>query len=278
MVPMISHTASRGVALLAAFAIALAVGLALTMPTQAFADDAALTVSTLADDNATIVKTKTSYTWVKAGKKLFSWGNYEKKKLNGTLRPRETMSLYNLGWDYAKDDYSKPANLKSSNASIIKPVVKIKYGYTKYVSKKFGNATVTFTLNYTNEKGKAITEKVTEKHKVVKYACPIASFKIGSKDYTAKFKKVPQARAKSALEGKLAVKAAKGWTIKKIRQVNSAITSGEFVPQKKLSNGSNVKIAKDDSSAIEVICYNKKGAYYSSVILTPNFLYETIAG
>ena len=275
---MVTRTASRGIAALAALAIALLVGLALAMPTQAFADDAPLTIGTFDDGDAVVKNTKMSYTWIKAGKKVYEWGNYNKKAVNGTLRLREMMSQYIQGWDFATEAYPTISSLKSSNPSIIKPAFKSKYGYIKYTSKKFGTATVTYTMSYTDEDGQAVIENVTEKHKVVKYASPIKLFKVGSKNYTAKFKKTPQVNAKNALTGKISVKAAKGWTIKKIRRVDTKATSGEFVPQKKLKNGSKVNIKKSDEKALEVICYNKSGKYYSSVILCPNFTYGIIAG
>lgn len=275
---MISRTASRGIATLAALAIALIAGLALSMPAQAFADDAPLTVSTLDDGDAKVIDTTASYTWVKAGKKLYQWDGYSKKAFNGTLQPREMMFHYISAWDFAKDDYAAITNLKSSNPNIIKPALKAKFGYIKYTSKKLGTATVTYTISYTDENGQAIIENVTETHKIVKYKRPVKTIKVGSKNYTAKFKTTPQVNAKSSISGKLTVKPTKGWTIKKIRRVDSSMTSGEFVPQKKLKNGSKVNIKKSDTKALEVICYNKSGKYYSSVVLCPNFTYGIIAG
>ena len=94
-----------------------------------------------------------SYTWIKAGKKVYEWGNYNKKAVNGTLRLREMMSQYIQGWDFATEAYPTISSLKSSNPSIIKPAFKSKYGYIKYTSKKFGTATVTYTMSYTDENG-----------------------------------------------------------------------------------------------------------------------------
>lgn len=96
--------------------------------------------------------------------------------------------------------------------------------------------------------------------------------------YASKFKSAPQVKAKSALKGKVSVKAAKGWKVVKIRRVDSNVTSGEFPPQKALKNGSKVNIKKNAKSALEVICYNRAGKYYESVVLGPNFTYGYIYG
>ena len=274
---MIEKVVSRRISMLAALAIALMVGFALAMPAQALANDTALTVGTQADEVIT-KDTAKSYTWVKAGKKLYQWSNYDKKIVNGTLKPRETMTLYFSPTEPTSDEKVKITNVASSNKNVISAKAVAKSWYMKYTSKKNGTAVVTYTMTYTNADGQKVVENVTETHKIVKYVRPIKTFKVGSKNYAAKFKSTPQVNAKSALSGKLTVKAASGWKVKKIRQVNSAITSGEFVPQKKLKNGAKVNIKKSAQSAIEVICYNTKGKYYSSVVLGPNFTYSTIAG
>ena len=275
---MASHALSKGLAALAALALALMIGASLALPAQALASEPSLAVGTQSDEVKTINTTKT-VTWVKAGKKLYQWANYEKKPVNGTLRLREGMSLYFETTDSMGDDKISITNVTTSNKSIINPKAVAKYYYMKYTSKKFGTATVTYTMSYTNDAGEAVIENVTENHRVAKYVRPVKSFKIGSKNYAGKFKSTPQVNAKSALKGKISVKPAAGWTIKKIRKVNSKMTSGELIPQKKLANNkSKVNIGKSAESAIEVICYNKAKKYYSSVILTPNFTYTTIAG
>ena len=275
---MTAQMASRKLAAVAALTIALMMGLALALPAQALADETALTAGSQADDGAKVINTAKSYTWVKVGKKVYQWGNYSKKIANGTLSPREVMSTYFEPSDTMDGDKLSITNVTTSDASIINPKAVTKYFYMKYTSKKTGTATVTYTMGYTNDSGDAVVENVTETHKVVKYTRPIKSFKVGGKNYASKFKKTPQVNAKSSLSGKVAVKAASGWKVKKIRQVNSRFASGEGIPQKKLKNGGKVNIGKSDSSAIEVICYNTKGKYYSSVVLAPNFTYGSIAG
>ena len=275
---MASHAVSKRLATLAALALALIVGVALALPAQAHASEPSLAAGTQSDEVKTINTTKT-VTWVKAGKKLYQWSNYEKKAANGTLRLREGMSGYLETADPMSGDKIKITNVATSNKSVINPKAVVKYYYMKYTSKKYGTATVTYTMSYTNEDGDAVIENVTENHRVAKYVRPVKSFKIGSTNYAAKFKSTPHVNAKSALKGKVSVKPAAGWTIKKIRKVNSKITSGEFIPQKKLSNNkSKVNIGKNAGSTIEVICYHKTKKYYSSVILMPNFTYPTIAG
>ena len=257
--------------------LALAVGVSGLFATSAYAiDDTALQP---ASTKASITK-KTTKTliWVKEGKEWYSWGNYEKNIKNGTLKPRETMTSY-VETAYTTDGSSVTlSKLKSSNKKVIKPKYSKKYGYLTYSAKKAGKAKVTYTLKYTNKKGKKVTEKVTEKHIVVRYANPLQSFKVGSTEIVSKFDESSQYNAKKGFSGEITVKAAPGWKAVKMRQVNSAIVSGEWVPQKRLPNGSEVKIKKSDKKAIEVICYNKAGKYYESVILAPNFKYGVVYG
>ena len=223
------------------------------------------------------ITTNRTFTWVKVGKQLYQWSNYQKAAKNGTLKPRETSTSY-FEFKGGCQKLISVSTPKSSKSTIIaaKPITK--YDYMKYNLKKVGSATITYVIKYVNDAGTTVTNKFVEKHRITHYSNPLSMLKVGSTDYAAKLKSAPQYVTKKAISGKVVARAAKGWKLMKIRRVNSAIQSGEYVPQKQVKNGTSVNIKKKKKSVLEVICYNTKLKYYESVILSPSFKYSVIYG
>jgi hypothetical protein len=220
-----------------------------------------LAVSCLVPGQALAASTTVKYTWIKAGKKVYEWAEYDRSPKNGTLVRRP----YAYGW--IPGEYPLAiSGLRNSNSAVLGVDASAagEVGWLKYKLKKTGSATLTYRL--TKSGGQPSSKTVTERHKIVSYKNPVKTFKVGSKNYASKLKKKPTHNVKGAISGKVRVKAASGWKIVKIRKVKSDFLSGELASQKKVKNGGKVSIARG-SGALEVICYNKKGKYYSSVIL-----------
>ena len=108
---------------------------------------------------------------------------------------------------------SQIKNLKSSNKSMKVSAHAAASGYIRVEYSKPGKTTITFTA-----KGKKLRTTFTVK----KYANPVATLKIGSKNYTSKFNKSKYTyTSKKISKQTLNIKAKKGWTIKNVYVYNS---------------------------------------------------------
>lgn len=98
-------------------------------------------------------------------------------------------------------------NLKSSNSSVVR--VQAKPGFVRaYFHKKAGSATISCKVN-----GVSISTKLTVK----KYVSPVASFKVGSKNFTGKFNGKVEYNwyhTSSEKNKTITVKAKSGWYIR----------------------------------------------------------------
>lgn len=144
--------------------------------------------------------------------------------------------------------------------------------------KDFGSAKVTCKVKGTDyETQKKVKRKYITNYRVFKYQNPVASFKVGKVDYAKKFNKDAQYFIKKSISGKVSVKAEKGWKISQIRKVNGSL-SGGIGDWKKVKNGSKVSLKKG-KHALEVVLYNKKEKYYTSVVICPGMtLFNVVAG
>ena len=140
---------------------------------------------------------------------------------------------------------SAVTKLKSSNKSVAK-VSKFTYDDDVYVSIKPikpGTAKVTFNVKH---EGKTIKAKVNVI--VRKYVNPLKSFKIGSTNYTSKFKKTGHISVKKALKGKLKIKLKAGYVISEIN-VYSWSGGGNM---KSVKNNKTVKVPKGSTLSLQV--------------------------
>ena len=153
-------------------------------------------------------------------------------------------------------NYYDLKQVKSTKSSVLSPSIWSDYidedsesegyadGCIEYIIKKSGKAQLKYTY-----KGK----KHVISYVVRKYTNPLASLKIGSKQYVKRFKHYSQSRDSSRMSftGKIRVKAAKGWKINRIEAWDS---SGSFVEdwygndtfggsKRTVKNGSKVKNA-----------------------------------
>ena len=109
------------------------------------------------------------------------------------------------------------------------------YDKTYYVHiepKKPGKASVSF-----NYKWKGKTTKYNFTFVIKKYVCPVASFKIGSKEYASAFKTDFKKNVTKTVSGKVSVKAKKGWKLLDI----GYWTNSKY---KEIKNGAKVKVSK----------------------------------
>ncbi len=148
-----------------------------------------------------------------------------------------------------KSSKSKVAVLKKEKAE------NIAHYYIKI--KKPGKTTITFKAK---AKGSKKYVKKTIKVKAPnKYVRPVASLKIGKKNYASKFTKYDSFGSTKPLKGKVNIKAKKGWKVKSIRYWNSDTNK-----EKKIKNKSKVNI----DNGFLVITFKKNGKkFYESLIL-----------
>ena len=122
------------------------------------------------------------------------------------------------------------ADLKSSNEKVI-TAESVYYATGSEIVltlKKSGKSTITYTYDGV----KHVVDYI-----VKKYANPVSKFKVGTKNYASTFKKKSTYTASAGLlQGKLNVKAAKNWKLKKVDIAKPG--SNRFTKSK---NGANVK-------------------------------------
>ena len=106
--------------------------------------------------------------------------------------------------------------------------------YIEIEPRKPGKASCSFKYTY---KGK--TRKYTFSFNIQKYVCPVASFKIGSKNFTSAYKTDFKHNVTKKVSGKVSVKAKKGW---KISNMSFSDSKGNY---KAIKNGTKVAISKN---------------------------------
>ena len=149
---------------------------------------------------------------------------------------------------YESPDKKKISSVKSSNKKVL--TVKLqKNGMLKLTKKKPGKAKVTYKLA-----GKKKTANVV----LHKYQNPLKTFKIGSKDYAAKFNKRCEYYPSQITPGKLVVKPARNWVVKQIYIAgdnHERRVKGEYM-------------LNSEQNYISVYLVNKKTKVEASVLLT----------
>lgn len=157
----------------------------------------------------------------------------------------------------------KKITMTSSNKKVAKPINGIAsadFPYPHFQCGKAGTTTLKIKI-----KKKSGTKTYKMKLKVVKYKNPVAKFKLSGKNYAKKFKKSIYADVQRPnAKDKVAVKAAKGWKIKKI--VHFYVSGDKYI-EKKIKNGSKVKW-KTDFDSIMVTLVNKKKGLTENITLS----------
>ena len=131
--------------------------------------------------------------------------------------------------------------IKSSFKTKGSAAAKIDFNYSKnektyYINiqpKKPGKALVSFKYKW---KGK--TKKYTFIIQIRKYVNPVKTFKVGSENYAAAFKKDFKKYINKKISGKVNVKAKKGWTLTSL----SFSSGGDY---KDIKNGTKVTLKKN---------------------------------
>lgn len=123
------------------------------------------------------------------------------------------------------------------------------YDILSMTGKKAGTTTVSFKMKV-NGTWKSYSVKVT----VRKYENPFSSIKIGSKNYTSKFKNSRVLISKSNLKGKLSIKLKSGW---KLEVIYKYTPNGAT----KLKNNQSVTLKKNDGSKLMILLKNTKQNY-----------------
>ena len=187
-------------------------------------------------------------------------GQYEAKTLQACLTKPVITYRYQLT---PKGTYKK----KSLKITSGKGVATIKYGkqfgneVLVIKPKKLGKITVQFTCT---KDGKAKTYKQT--FRIIKNVNPVASLKIGSVDYAAKFDKTFRIKVNKNLSGKLTVKPAKGWKILNIYRTKVKSNAPIMV-----KNNQKITLPKNTLLAVTLtkngktksVIISHKQAYYS---------------
>ena len=138
-------------------------------------------------------------------------------------------------------------NLKTSKKSVAKVFKDVPDGKTAAVAilpKKAGTTTITFKVKYNGKTIKGKTKFIARK-----YSSPLKSFKVGSKNFTSKFKKTGHLQVDKALKGKLSIKLKSGY---KISQMSIySWSGGSFVKEPK--NNKSVNVPKGKTLSVQVI-------------------------
>lgn len=153
-------------------------------------------------------------------------------------------------------------NLKSSNTKVLKASWNSNDGELVMLRlRKAGKAVVSFNVVY-NGQTTSLKSTITVK----KYQRPCATFKVGSKNYSSKFKKNSyyMTSHKNTPKNKVTVKAAKGWRLDGIWY-----SKLDGTDDKRIKNNSRVRFSAKKGQ--EVMIYagfiNKKTKEYQTVIL-----------
>ncbi len=137
--------------------------------------------------------------------------------------------------------------LKTSKKSVAKVFKDVPDGSTAAVAilpKKAGTTTITFNVKYNGKTIKAKTKFIARK-----YTSPLKSFKVGSKNFTSKFKKTGHLHVDQALKGKLSIKLKPGYKINHI-SIYSWSGGGSV---KEPKNNKTVKVPKGKTLSLQVI-------------------------
>lgn len=191
------------------------------------------------------------------------------------LKSNWTMDGKNGGVLAFKSDWTfKMKKCKSSN----KKIAKVKFDsssdgmppcYTVLINKK-GKAKLTVYAKPTGSK-KAY-KKYVIKITAYEYINPAKSFKIGSRNFAGKFKKVDWCDYEGKnLTGKLSIKTKKGWQLKSI-SLGNYTDAQKFVEKEhlgktvKIKNGSVITLT-GETPELRVTYYNKKKKYDVTQVL-----------
>lgn len=172
------------------------------------------------------------------------------KKVTPVYYPKAPSSDYNLFWIADDKEWTiSMKSVKSSNKKVA--VLKHKYGTYWVKVKKAGKATLIFKAKAV---GSSKYVKKTVKVTATKYEAVIKSLKIGSKDYSKKFKKVGDYYRAAPFKGKLNIKLKKGWKVDAIYFYDDSTEK-----TKKIKNKAKVRLDAGDSLSFVF----KKGKKYS---------------
>lgn len=209
--------------------------------------------------------------------KAWAGGQPDSPRLEDLTHKTYTISYKGKGVDSGYRQYQsvkayskKISNAKSSDTSVATVEVqafkangKRFYVLGVYV-KKTGTTNISFKWG---------SKAYTVKYKVVPYANPVKSIKIGSKDFTKKFApkaltwgsdSVMAGTSANSYSGKVVIKPAKGWTVKRIWcWKNASSTSPKFVKNgAKVSSVKSVWISMTKGSQMELLYIYAGGKYF----------------
>ena len=159
----------------------------------------------------------------------------------------------------------KVSKVKSSNSKALK-VSTLKsdmdFSLLKFTPKRAGTSTVSFTA-----KTKSKTYTYTSKVKVVKYQNPFKTLKIGSKNYTSKFKNTDYPgwafASSDKIKGRLNITAKKGWKVSKIELVNLSTRKA-----KKIKNKTKIDMSKKGVDRLDITMKNSKTGVTHKIMIT----------
>ena len=190
---------------------------------------------------------------------------YAYAKSQSIANLKGTITIYTTDYVSARRFYGTSAisNVKVANKKIVSVETVSKKKIDLY-GKKAGKTTISYTYNGKTHKATVIVKK---------YAKPVSSIKIGSKNYASKFKSRCSASLNvDACKGKvIKVKPASGWKLAYIKFGYIKYTADDWnVATKRISNGS--KIPKVDVGLeIYIVMKNKKTGGYETLSLVSPF-------
>lgn len=174
-----------------------------------------------------------------------------------TAKYKKNVTVAKLNYPYILDMGNKlkgvkKVTVKSSKKSVVEPMKDDKNVF--FWTKKTGTAKLTIKVKKAKK-----TYTYTTKVKVVKYANPAKTIKLGSKNLTSKFKKelFYLTYKTKATKQKLSIKLKKGWKVKTIKQQYFSEKKQTFI-QKKIKNNSYIKYTNNVGNRVYMNLYNSK--------------------